>query len=395
MRGFVYLLLNPAFPNMVKIGKTTKDPEVRVKELSRATGVPTPFKLIYQIFVSNCDVVEKEIHFELQNKGLRNTTNREFFNIEPFNAIELFKEYEERFRVSDDSEYQDIEQDEIENKYLMTYTFEQRNGTKCDGAKILMDNYRSGAYDSIQNFIFLKKAYNFGCLEAGIEMALNYDYQDMMSEVEKFNHILDVVDKIASIEDSGEDKQIIQDMILHNKSYVIELLSEAIFINNLEGRFDASRHLLGIIFNEFRSIFEIEICLYTFIFNHNETNEIINKPYFIKEHLKNLLNLSEDLNIHDIDTLPLDTSNSVKRWYTFYERLSDSVYMLLQFFFSNDHVYYEFMLENEEPNFKYRLTQSFRNYCQFLVEKNIFIDMTSTIEKINECDFYLETLQFS
>ena len=106
---------------MVKIGKTTKDPEVRVKELSRATGIPTPFKLIYQIFVSNCDVVEKEIHFELQNNGLRNTSNREFFNIETFKAIELFKEYEERFRVGDDSEYQDKEQDEVEDEYLVVF----------------------------------------------------------------------------------------------------------------------------------------------------------------------------------------------------------------------------------------------------------------------------------
>ena len=69
--------------------------------------------------------------------------------------------------------------------------------------------------------------------------------------------------------------------------------------------------------------------------------------------------------------------------------------MLLQSFFSYDHAYYEFMLEDEDLDFKYRLIQSYRDYCQFLVAKNIFWDMTSTIEKINECDYYLETLQFS
>lgn len=392
MKGFVYLLLNPTFPNMVKIGKTTKDPEVRVKELSRATGVPTPFKLIYQIFVSNCDVVEKEIHFELQNNGLRNTSNREFFNIEPFKAIELFKEYEERFRVGDDSEYQDKEQDEVENEYLIEYTFEQRNGTKCDRAKILMDEYRKISHDPIQKFTLLKTAYNYGCLEAGVEMALNYDYEDMMSEMEKFDHILDVVGKIAYIEDSDEDEKIIQDMLLHNKSYVIELLDRAILISNLQEKFDASRYLLGTIFNEFRSVFEIEILLYASIFNNNEINEVINKPYFIKEYLKNHLNLTEDINVHELNTLPLVISNSLRRWYTYYDRLSNSVYMLLQSFFSYDHAYYEFMLEDEDIDFKYRLTQSYRNYCQFLVEKNMFTDMNSTIEKINECDYYLEKL---
>ena len=179
------------------------------------------------------------------------------------------------------------------------------------------------------------------------------------------------------------------------KSYVIELLHRAILISNLQQNFNASRYLLSIIFNEFRSIFEIEILLYTSISNHNEINEVINKPYFIKEYLKNHLNLSENINVHDLDNLPLDISSSLKRWYTYYNRLSNSAYMLLQSFFSYDHAYYEFMLEDEDLDFKYRLIQSDRDYCQFLVAKNIFPDMTSTIEKINECDYYLETLQFS
>ena len=46
-QGFVYILVNPAFPGYIKVGKTTKTPEERAKELSAATGVPTPFIVAY------------------------------------------------------------------------------------------------------------------------------------------------------------------------------------------------------------------------------------------------------------------------------------------------------------------------------------------------------------
>ena len=42
MEGSVYVLTNPAMPNMVKIGKTTRDVELRLADLY-STGVPLPF----------------------------------------------------------------------------------------------------------------------------------------------------------------------------------------------------------------------------------------------------------------------------------------------------------------------------------------------------------------
>jgi hypothetical protein len=41
---FIYVLSNPSFPGLLKIGYTRKDIGIRVKDLSKATGVPTPFK---------------------------------------------------------------------------------------------------------------------------------------------------------------------------------------------------------------------------------------------------------------------------------------------------------------------------------------------------------------
>jgi hypothetical protein len=44
-RGYVYILINPAFAGFVKIGKTTKDSEVRAREVSAGSGVPAPYAI--------------------------------------------------------------------------------------------------------------------------------------------------------------------------------------------------------------------------------------------------------------------------------------------------------------------------------------------------------------
>jgi T5orf172 domain len=51
-KGIVYVLINPAMPNIVKIGLTTREGiEQRMKELF-TTGVPVPFECSYPVPVS-------------------------------------------------------------------------------------------------------------------------------------------------------------------------------------------------------------------------------------------------------------------------------------------------------------------------------------------------------
>ena len=61
MEGSVYVLTNPAMPNMVKIGKTTRDVELRLADLY-STGVPLPFECEYAAKVKDVDKTEKAFH---------------------------------------------------------------------------------------------------------------------------------------------------------------------------------------------------------------------------------------------------------------------------------------------------------------------------------------------
>lgn len=91
--GFVYVMINASMPDMVKIGHTTKDPNERAKELSSATGVPTPFIVVFFKPFLNSEKTEKDIHQFLQYQGYRVNDNREFFYMPVNDAINVVQAY--------------------------------------------------------------------------------------------------------------------------------------------------------------------------------------------------------------------------------------------------------------------------------------------------------------
>jgi hypothetical protein len=85
----VYVLINPAMPGFVKIGKTLlEDVGLRLSQLY-TTGVPFPFELAFACKVPNADEVEKALHRAFA--PYRANPKREFFNIDPEQAIAIFK----------------------------------------------------------------------------------------------------------------------------------------------------------------------------------------------------------------------------------------------------------------------------------------------------------------
>ena len=87
--GIVYVLKNPAFPNLVKIGITTREEvEIRMSELY-TTGVPLPFECVYAGKVDNPKTVEAALHHAFSNS--RVNPSREFFDIDESQAIIILK----------------------------------------------------------------------------------------------------------------------------------------------------------------------------------------------------------------------------------------------------------------------------------------------------------------
>jgi len=96
--GFIYVMSNPSFGgNLYKIGKTTRTPEERAVELSSPTGVPKPYKVEYQQYVSDCHEAEIMIHGALHKYRER----REFFEISLDRLIAICTAICGTFKVTD------------------------------------------------------------------------------------------------------------------------------------------------------------------------------------------------------------------------------------------------------------------------------------------------------
>ena len=89
MSNIVYIFINQAMPEMVKIG-ITDNVERRIKELSSTSGVPLPFECFYAVKVSeNAKKLEKKIHQGFDKQRVRR--EREFFYTSPENAKSILE----------------------------------------------------------------------------------------------------------------------------------------------------------------------------------------------------------------------------------------------------------------------------------------------------------------
>jgi hypothetical protein len=92
-QGWVYLLVNASIPGLVKVGQTTGLPKMRAAELSRHTGVATPFVLVFEQAFADCVAAERDVHAILDRCGMRYKPNREFFFGPIPEIIQLLLEY--------------------------------------------------------------------------------------------------------------------------------------------------------------------------------------------------------------------------------------------------------------------------------------------------------------
>jgi len=199
--GYVYVLINPSIENLVKIGKTTRDPEERAKELSSATGVPTPFIVVYNSYFKNCTKAETFVHAYLENKGFRVSSKREFFEIPIKDAIDAVIKAKDHFGEFDND---NISQSLDENNYysnpwdeLLEKAESYRYGINdiqddndaikyylkaiklgyTQGYRDIADIYRD-AENPKKSFEFYKKGANNGISECYADIASYYIYEE-------------------------------------------------------------------------------------------------------------------------------------------------------------------------------------------------------------------------
>lgn len=85
-RGWVYVISNPAMPGLVKVGFSTKDPELRAQELNN-TGAPHPYQVDYDALTTDPHRTEQAVHRSLHSKR----EGREWFRCSNLEAIQAIR----------------------------------------------------------------------------------------------------------------------------------------------------------------------------------------------------------------------------------------------------------------------------------------------------------------
>lgn len=127
--GYVYILTNPSFKeDWVKIGKSHRPVDVRSKELDN-TAVPLPFEIFATIKTVKYNEVEKLVHKTIDRlTDLRIRQNREFFNISPEEALDIFRDIATTIDDAEVVEYEDNKPVAHDKKPAKSSSHEPRRG---------------------------------------------------------------------------------------------------------------------------------------------------------------------------------------------------------------------------------------------------------------------------
>ena len=152
---------------LIKVGKTTRDPEERAEELSSSTGVPTPFFVGYQAEVNNCTRAESFVHTAL--KVYRLNESREFFKASMTVAINAIMDY---MKIDDQYDDNSIEDDSSCDEELNLYEIEES----------LADDYYNGTNGQFRDYeeamVHYKKAFELGSASACSSIGSMYRFGD-------------------------------------------------------------------------------------------------------------------------------------------------------------------------------------------------------------------------
>ncbi len=114
MKGWVYVITNKAMSNLVKVGFTLKDPDLRANELNH-TGTPHPYVVEYEVLVDNPRDIEQATHKYLHSKK----EGKEWFRCAPEEAIAWIKSavgnkaYTENYKKADREYVEKIRQNKL------------------------------------------------------------------------------------------------------------------------------------------------------------------------------------------------------------------------------------------------------------------------------------------
>jgi len=145
--GWVYVIVNPAIPGLVKVGMTRKkNPSDRAKGM-KTTGVPHKFSVIYAVHVQNPEIIEKRTHESLSEYHEK----KEWFRCSAMLAVVELELLSRMVRNDEILSYEGvIPQEEIDEYDELKQIVERREQKRLEEKK--RDRHRRDIDKSINEF---------------------------------------------------------------------------------------------------------------------------------------------------------------------------------------------------------------------------------------------------
>ena len=116
--GYIYAFSNQSMPDLLKLGTTSRTPEIRLGEANASDTwrPPTPYKIEFAKKVSNAKNKEKILHTLLADKRIN--PQREFFRVS-IKEVQLFFDLMDGEWWDEPHEVEKEEKDENEESMLL------------------------------------------------------------------------------------------------------------------------------------------------------------------------------------------------------------------------------------------------------------------------------------
>lgn len=181
--------MNQLIEGQIKIGITTKNSSKETAQLSKVTGLATPFILVYQMAVRNCTKAKMFIETVLKRKGYQ-VVNNEFFIAPLDEVIRVFMVYNIEFG----NEYEDETCKECCRIELLAIDYYYGLEVAQDYAEALKLYEQSAILGSLFSFAQLGEMYQKGqgCTQ-DFDIAISYCEEGLDYGANQCNAILEEI----------------------------------------------------------------------------------------------------------------------------------------------------------------------------------------------------------
>jgi hypothetical protein len=194
-KQYVYIFSISDKPDLIKVGKSSKNPHIRANDLSKNTAATGRFSVEWFMEVPDAELAENIAHFKLKEYHF----NKEYFSIKSHKAhfilekflIPLFELEQPIIEYSESLKDEIIRKENLALKYKNRLKLQQEEFTIIEDEEIKQKNRKErikNAEEESEEFTSLERKKRIeNATEISIELSKKYNKEERGERIKKFH----------------------------------------------------------------------------------------------------------------------------------------------------------------------------------------------------------------